>query len=168
MMSACMNDPAFMDAFKKNNPGLANKMDELSSDASNSIPASDFLKNLNLSPEQKRKSIKNGAETKEPLAKFDTEFFLSKIDDAAGSKSNKVSNEIGKAVDRSSSNDIKNKFQELTEAIPESKNLISMVNKTPLFDPIVAEVNKNFAVNAAETIPDEVINECFDEIVKNP
>lgn len=170
MLTSCMNDPAFLEAFKNNNPGLANKMSELSADASGAVSSSDFLKNLNLSAGEKRKMLKNGVNAKNPLAKFNTDFFSENLDDASGTLLSNLNNNIDKAIIDGTNEDLKNKQNEIKEASQDSKELIKLVNNDPLFDAIAGNATKNQALKALEegVSKDELIDNCFNAIANDP
>jgi len=101
VLSNCMNDPAFMDAFRRNNKDLMEKMDELSSDANGAVTGKDFLKNssANMSSEEKRLVLKNGIEQKLPIAKFLTNFFVGIDTDPSEAKIAKLASELVKAIE---------------------------------------------------------------------
>jgi len=168
MLSTCMNDPSFMDAFKKNNPDLSKKMDELTADASGAVSASDFLKNVNMSSAQKRECLQNGVEQENALAKFDTNFALDNIEDPGNRKINGLMNAVTNSIDSSTNSDAKNKFQEIKEAVLEPKDQIKLMNNTPLFDAVIKSSNTKFASSGITDMTDKQIDANFNLIANDP
>jgi len=168
MLSTCMNDPSFMDAFKKNNPDLSKKMDELTADASGAVSASDFLKNVNMTSAQKRECLLNGVEQENALSKFDTNFTLDNLEDPGNRKINGLMNAVSSALDSSTNSDVKNKFQEIKEAVLETKDQIKLMNNTPLFDAVNKSNNIKFASSGINDMTDKQIDANFNLIANDP
>jgi len=168
MLSSCMNDPAFMEAFKKNNADLARRMDQLTQDAAGAVPASDFLKNLTLSSDQKRECLHNGADAENALAKFTADFALDNQDDPGSRKLNSLMAAIASSVDKAKNNEASNKFQEFKEAEVDQNDLVKLLNKTPLFDSITAQSVEDYALNGIGGMADKQIDDMFSAVANDP